>query len=300
MQDAELAPSGGKSMRGSPLRIDLVGALAALGHEHRLAAFRLLAARGTAGLPAGAIAGKLALQPSALSFHLSHLQRAGLVQSWRVGKQVLYAANAAATDAFLRFLATDCCGGDPKRCGDLARNLIPDREGTMATPRQWNVLFLCTGNSARSIIAESVLRRLGAGRFSAFSAGSQRKGQVNPYAIETLKAFNFPVDNLRSKPWDEFATADAPNLDFVFTVCDSAAGEACPVWPGQPMTAHWGVPDPAGIEGTDVEKKRAFTEAYKMLRRRIEIFTSLPVASLDQVSLQAKLHEIGRPDPSAG
>jgi arsenate reductase len=298
--DLGLALQGSEDMRGSPLRIDLVGALAALGQEHRLAAFRLLASRGPAGLPAGAIAGKLALQPSVLSFHLSHLQRAGLVQSWRVGKQVFYAANAAATDAFLRFLATDCCGGDPQRCGDLAHNLISDREGSMTASRQYNVLFLCTGNSARSIIAESLLRRLGAGKFNAFSAGSQPRGQVNPYAIETLKAFDFPIDNLRSKPWDEFATADAPNLDFVFTVCDNAAGEACPVWPGQPMTAHWGVPDPAEVEGSDLDKKRAFTEAYRMLRRRIEIFTSLPVSSLDRVSLQSKIHEIGRLDRSAG
>jgi arsenate reductase len=292
--DLGLALQGSEDMRGSPLRIDLVGALAALGQEHRLAAFRLLASRGPAGLPAGAIAGKLALQPSVLSFHLSHLQRAGLVQSWRVGKQVFYAANAAATDAFLRFLATDCCGGDPQRCGDLAHNLISDREGSMTASRQYNVLFLCTGNSARSIIAESLLRRLGAGKFNAFSAGSQPRGQVNPYAIETLKAFDFPIDNLRSKPWDEFATADAPNLDFVFTVCDNAAQEVCPIWPGQPMTAHWGVPDPAAVDGTEAEKHLAFADTHRMLSNRISIFVNLPLAAIDRLSLQKKLADIGK------
>jgi ArsR family transcriptional regulator, arsenate/arsenite/antimonite-responsive transcriptional repressor / arsenate reductase (thioredoxin) len=281
-------------MRGAAVRIDLVGALAALGQEHRLAAFRLLAARGVAGLPAGAIAERLAIQPSALSFHLAHLQRAGLVQSWRVGKQVFYAADEAATDAFLRFLTSDCCGGNPQRCADLARELNHDREGPMTAPRIFNVLFLCTGNSARSIIAESLLRRIGAGKFNAFSAGSQPRGRVNPYAIEVLKAFDFPIDGLRSKPWDEFAGADAPNLDFVFTVCDNVAGEACPVWPGQPMTAHWGVPDPAEVEGTDLDKKRAFTETHRMLRRRIEVFTSLPIASLDEVSLRKEVTAIGR------
>jgi len=283
-------------MRGAPVKVDLVGALAALAQEHRLAAFRLLAARGPAGLPAGAIAAKLALAPSALSFHLAHLERAGLVQSWRAGRQIFYAADQAATQAFLRFLVGDCCGGDPTRCADLAASLQDPKEDTMTGPRIFNVLFLCTGNSARSIIAESILRRLGAGKFVAYSAGSQPRGQVNPLAIEVLKAFNFPTDGMRSKSWEEFATADAPNLDFVFTVCDDAAGEACPVWPGQPMTAHWGIPDPAAVEGSDVDKKRAFTLAYKAMNQRIGIFVNLPIASLDQVSLQSRVREIGRLD----
>ncbi len=286
-------------MRGAPVRIDLVGALAALGQEHRLAAFRLLAARGAAGLPAGSIAGRLAIQPSALTFHLAHLQRAGLVQSWRVGKQVFYAVNEAAADGFLRFLANDCCGGNPQRCADLARELIHDKEDFLTAPRQFNVLFLCTGNSARSIIAESLLRRLGAGKFNAFSAGSRPRGQVDPYAIDVLKAFDFPVVNLRSKPWEEFAAPDAPNLDFVFTVCDAAAGEPCPVWPGQPVTAHWGVPDPAAATGPDTDRRRAFTEAYRMLRRRIEVFASLPIAALDDVSLKREVAAIGRSEASA-
>jgi ArsR family transcriptional regulator, arsenate/arsenite/antimonite-responsive transcriptional repressor / arsenate reductase (thioredoxin) len=283
-------------MRGAPAKVDLIGALAALAQEHRLAAFRLLAARGPAGLPAGAIAAQLAIAPSALSFHLSQLERAGLIQSWRAGRQIFYAADQASTETFLRFLVGDCCGGNPALCTDLAASLATLKEGTMTAPRIFNVLFLCTGNSARSIIAESVLRRLGAGKFNAYSAGSDPKGQVNPYAIEVLKAYDFPTDGLRSKPWDEFATPDAPNLDFVFTVCDNAAGEACPVWPGQPMTAHWGIPDPAAVEGTDLEKKRAFTEAYQAMNRRIGIFVSLPIASLDEVSLQSRVRDIGQVD----
>src|SRR5271166_539298 len=159
--------------------------------------------------------------------------------------------------------------------------------------RQFNVLFLCTGNSARSILAESILRRDGKGRFNAYSAGSHPKGAVNPFALKVLEAYDYPTDGFRSKSWDEFAKPGAPDLDFVVTVCDSAAGEACPVWPGQPMTAHWGIEDPAVVEGTDVEKERAFVTAFKYLRNRISIFTSLPIKSLDSLTLGARLREIG-------
>jgi arsenate reductase len=145
--------------------------------------------------------------------------------------------------------------------------------------RVFNVLFLCTGNSARSIMAESILRKDGAGRFKAFSAGSQPKGAVNPFALKVLAALNYPTDNMRSKSWDEFAGPDAPEMDFVFTVCDSAAGETCPFWPGQPMTAHWGIEDPAAVEGTDIEKEAAFVTAARYLKNRITAFTNLPLAS---------------------
>ena len=157
-----------------------------------------------------------------------------------------------------------------------------------------NVLFLCTGNSARSILAESILNREGAGKFRAFSAGSQPKGEVHPYAIDLLKKLNYQTDKLRSKNWDEFAAADAPKLDFVFTVCDNAANEVCPIWPGQPMTAHWGLPDPAAAEGTEAERRFAFADAYRMLNNRISVFVSLPLKSLDKLSLQKRLEEIGR------
>lgn len=160
--------------------------------------------------------------------------------------------------------------------------------------RSYNVLFLCTGNTARSILAEGILRQDGAGRFNAYSAGSQPKGVVNPFALKALDALGYPTDAYRSKSWEEFAKPSAPVMDFVFTVCDSAAGEACPVWPGQPMTAHWGVEDPAAVEGTDIEKERAFVQAAKYLKNRISTFLSLPLASIDQLSLQHRLRDIGR------
>jgi arsenate reductase len=159
--------------------------------------------------------------------------------------------------------------------------------------QSYNVLFLCTGNSARSIIAEAILNKLGAGRFQAYSAGSQPKGQVNPRTIELLKALGYDTSGFRSKSWSEFAKPGAPPLDFVFTVCDNAAGEACPVWPGQPMTAHWGVPDPAEAKGTPAEIALAFKDAYRMLHQRIGVLTALPIRSLDHLSLQMRLKEIG-------
>ena len=158
----------------------------------------------------------------------------------------------------------------------------------------FNVLFLCTGNSARSIMAEAILNRVGAGKFRAFSAGSQPKGRVHPEALQLLKGLGYDTSAFRSKSWGEFVDPGAPLLDFVFTVCDNAAGEVCPVWPGQPMTAHWGVPDPAEAEGNPAQIALAFKDAYRMLNQRIGIFTSLPLRSLDRLSLQSKLREIGR------
>ena len=157
----------------------------------------------------------------------------------------------------------------------------------------FNVLFLCTGNSARSILAEAILSREGMGKFKSFSAGSQPKGEVHPYAVDLLKKLNYVTDDLRSKNWDEFAGADAPEMDFVFTVCDNAAAEACPVWPGQPMSAHWGVPDPVAAEGTEAERRFAFADTYRMLSNRISIFVNLPMTSLDRLTLQEKLDQIG-------
>jgi arsenate reductase len=160
--------------------------------------------------------------------------------------------------------------------------------------RPFNVLFLCTGNSARSIMAEAILNKIGAGKFRAFSAGSQPKGRVHPEALQLLQSLGYDTSSFRSKSWSEFADPGAPLLDFVFTVCDNAAGEVCPVWPGQPMTAHWGVPDPAEAKGTPAEVALASKDAYRMLNQRIGIFTSLPLRSLDRLSLQSKLREIGR------
>lgn len=168
---------------------------------------------------------------------------------------------------------------------------MPD---AVSSDRIYNVLFLCTGNTARSILAEAILRKEGKGRFNAFSAGSFPKGSVNPFALKLLQKLDYPIEGLRSKSWDEFAVEGAPKMDFVFTVCDNAAGEACPFWPGQPMTAHWGLEDPAAVEGSDEEKEAAFKMAALYLKRRIDLFTSLPLASIDRMTLGAKLRDIGQ------
>ena len=172
-------------------------------------------------------------------------------------------------------------------------------KGTRENP--YNVLFLCTGNSARSIIAEAVMNRFGAPKFKAYSAGSHPKGEVNPHTITLLKNLNYKTDEYRSKNWEEFATPNSPKLDFVFTVCDNAAGEMCPIWPGQPMSAHWGVPDPAAVEGSEAVISQAFADALRMLQNRITIFCALPLAGLDRLSLQKKIDQIGKMarDPNA-
>ena len=164
---------------------------------------------------------------------------------------------------------------------------------TAQADRVYNVLFLCTGNSARSILAESILRKAGAPHFRSFSAGSQPKGEINPFALKVLASYGFPTDGFSSKSWDEFAKPGAPELHFVFTVCDNAAGEACPYWPGQRMTAHWGIEDPAAVEGTDIEKERAFVTAFRYMRSRIQAFTSLPLQSIDALALKRNLDDIG-------
>lgn len=163
----------------------------------------------------------------------------------------------------------------------------------MTTDRVYNVLFLCTGNSARSILAESILNAEGKGRFKAYSAGSQPKGEVNPHALKELAALGYQSTGFRSKSWDEFAETGAPEIDFIFTVCDSAAGEACPVWIGHPMTAHWGIEDPAAVEGSEVEKGRAFAQAARFLKNRIMSFISLPITSIDKLALETHLRQIG-------
>lgn len=168
------------------------------------------------------------------------------------------------------------------------------------TNRIYNVLFLCTGNTARSVLAEGILRKDGAGRFNAFSAGSQPKGVVNPFALKVLGAYGYPTEGFRSKSWEEFSGPDAPQMDFVFTVCDSAAGESCPIWPGRPMTAHWGIEDPAAVEGTDIEKERGFNAAFLYMRARISAFTALPIASVEKMVLGRSLKDIGRMDGSTG
>ena len=165
--------------------------------------------------------------------------------------------------------------------------------------RPFNLLFLCTANSARSILAESILRKDGAGRFNAYSGGSQPKGQVNPLALKTLAWFEYPTDGLRSKSWSEFAEPGAPVMDFIITVCDDAAGEACPVWPGQPMSAHWGIEDPSSVPGQEYEREAAFRQSFRYMKNRINIFISLPIRSLDEMSLQRKVSDIGQLEGSS-
>lgn len=166
--------------------------------------------------------------------------------------------------------------------------------------RVYNVLFLCTGNSARSILGEAILNHVGQGRYQAYSAGSKPKGEVHPMTLETLRKAGIPTEGLHSKPWDEFATVDAPKMDFVFTVCDNAAGEACPVWPGQPVTAHWGIDDPAAVDGLQFKKEAAFEDAMKYLRNRIAAFMSLPLATIDRMTLTSKLQGIGTLEGTTG
>jgi len=176
--------------------------------------------------------------------------------------------------------------------------LLHERRKKLVSDRVYNVLFLCTGNSARSILAESILRKDGNGRFRAFSAGSQPKGDVHPIALCVLESMNYPTDGLRSKTWEEFAVPDAPVMDFVFTVCDNAAGESCPIWPGQPMTAHWGIEDPAAIEGSDIQRETAFVSAFRFMKNRIAAFTALPLGSIDAMALGTKLRDIGNSEGS--
>jgi protein-tyrosine-phosphatase len=176
----------------------------------------------------------------------------------------------------------------PRKAEDEGECGVTERE------RPYNVLFLCTGNSARSILAEAIIDRYSNGQFKGYSAGSFPKGAVNPLALKLLNQMRLPTAHLRSKPWDEFAVAGTPVMDFVFTVCDQAAGEACPVWPGQPVTAHWGIPDPAAVQGSEAERNLAFSDAYRMLERRIKLFLSLPLATLDRMTIIRKVREIGR------
>lgn len=160
--------------------------------------------------------------------------------------------------------------------------------------RPYNILVLCTGNSARSILAEALFNTLGVGRFKAYSAGSRPTGRVNPFAIEQVQALGYPIDGLRSKSWDEFAQADAPQMDFIVTVCDNAAGEVCPLWPGQPVTAHWGFPDPAVVEGSDEQKRAAFAQTLRQIRNRVQLFLSLPLETLDRMAIESRMKAIGR------
>ena len=270
---------------------DFVEKLTTLGHPQRLAVFRMLVRRFPDAVPAGEIGAALGLKPSTLSVYLAALRRAGLVMQERQGTWLLYSANMAGAQDLIRFLFEDCCRGRPDCClpSDLGRGSFTDM-----TDRRYAVLFICTGNSARSIFAEAILREIGGDRFDAYSAGVRPHSELNPYALEVLKGNGHDVSVLRAKNIAEFQGEDAPWLDFVFTVCDQAANEECPAWPDQPLTAHWGVPDPVKATGNPAERRLAFREAYKTLRHRIQLFAALNVAALDRVSLQRQVDDLGR------
>jgi ArsR family transcriptional regulator, arsenate/arsenite/antimonite-responsive transcriptional repressor / arsenate reductase (thioredoxin) len=264
-------------------------ALTTLGHPGRLAVFRLLMRFAPQGVRPMEIAEALDLKPNTLSNHLSGLEQAGLSDVAREGRSLFYRIRVAQVSELVGYLVNDCCRGRPDICLPLLRPMEHDM-----ADRAWNVLFLCSGNSARSIFAEAILNDVGKGRFTASSAGTRPGTELNPFALEVLAREGLDITRLRSKHVTEFQVADAPRMDFVFTVCDLAAGEDCAPWPGQPMTAHWGVPDPVKATGTDAEKALAFAQAFGNLRRRILAFAALPFAELEKVALQNHLDALGK------
>lgn len=266
---------------------------AVLAQETRLNLVRLLASRGASGMAAGDASALLNVPPSTLSFHLGALEQAGLVRSARRGRHIIYAVRFAGLRELLSFLTETCCAGRPEFCGDLAR-LLPDaveEETTMAPA--FNVLFICTRNSARSILAEAILAKIGRGKFNAYSAGSAPAAAPMPEALDRLEAMGHDVSRLRSKSWREFTRPDAPRVDFVLTLCDPEEGEACPDLGERPITATWPFPDPAKFSGSPVERTALLNQLYGMIRRRLEAFTSLPFGTLERMTLRARLEELG-------
>lgn len=262
--------------------------LSALGHPGRLRVFRLLMRHAPQGVRPTEMAAGLGLRANTLSHHLSDLEQAGLVRADRQGRSIRYAARIDTAAALLGYLFADCGRGRP----DLSPVLSLPPESVMPQTN-WNVLFLCSGNSARSIFAEALLRDLGAGRFVAHSAGTRPSAAPHPFALEVLGRNGHDLAGLRSKPLSDFQAPDAPQMDFVFTVCDTAAAEECPPWPGQPISGHWGLPDPVKATGTDAEKALVFAQTYAALRRRIAAFAALPVDQLDRLTLQHQVDRIG-------
>ena len=270
---------------------DAATAFAALSVDARLNLMRLLMAEGPSGLPAGDLSGRLGLPPSTTSFHLAALERAGLTQSTRQGRQIVHAARIAGVRRLLGFLTETCCGGRPELCGDLARLLPPWPEEDQGMTPAFNVLFLCTHNSARSIMAEAILEKHGGGRFHAYSAGSKPIAKPNAEVMAKLHTLGHDTDKLRSKSWNEFIGPSAPQLDFVITLCDTPHRQVCPDFGDMAVTAAWPLPDPAKFTGSPVERAALLNELYASLRRRIDIFTALPFASLDRMAMKKRLDE---------
>ncbi|MFN3661618.1 helix-turn-helix domain-containing protein [Yoonia sp.] len=270
------------------METDITTRLTTLGHPQRLAVFRLLMRRYPDRVPAGEMSAALGIKPSTLSAYLSALTQAGLVTQHRVATSLQYSIAMDAVNATVQDLYNDCCRGRPDLCAPAPLGHNPMTQTT------YNVLFICTGNSARSIFAESILRKEAGDRFIAYSAGTMPRSDLNPFALEVLRQKGHDISVLESKNVSAFTGPDAPAFDFVFTVCDQAANEECPAWSGQPVSAHWGMPDPVKATGTDAEKSLAFQRAYGALHNRIKLFTALPLATLDRMSLQKAVDDIGR------
>ena len=271
-------------------------AFAALGQDTRLDLLRVLLGAGPSGLAAGDLSARLGVPPSTLSFHLRALDQAGLIAATRQGRSLIYAAQIDRLRALLGFLADACCDGQPTRCGDLHRLFDTPRETARMTPATFNVLFLCTRNSARSIMAEAILDSLARGRFRAFSAGSDTlpTGPL-PAVLAQLRALGHDVSGLRSKSWDEFTGPGAPRMDFVIALCDTLNLQACPDFEGTHVTAAWPLPDPAKFGGSETERATLLNELYAALHRRLSIFTNLPFDALDRMALKARLDELAQP-----
>ncbi|GFE50039.1 ArsR family transcriptional regulator [Roseobacter cerasinus] len=267
---------------------DSILRLSTLSHPHRLAVFRLLMRRYPDKVRAGEIASVLTLKASTTSVYLSALTDAGLIRQERQGTSLRYSANTGAAAELIDFLFIDCCRSRPDLCPPLTKGAQPMTDTT------YNVLFICTGNSARSIFAEAILRDLEGGRFKVFSAGTNPGSKLNPLAVEMLKGKGHDTSLLRSKHISEFQQPESPQMDFVFTVCDQAANEDCPAWDGQPISAHWGLPDPVKADGSLAERRLAFQQTYGALRNRLKAFAALPIDTLDAISLQAAVDSIGQ------
>ena len=276
-------------------------AFAALGQGTRLELLRALLDAGPSGLPAGEIGERIGVPPSTLSFHLRALDQAGLIAATRQGRSLIYAVQFLRLRALLAFLAEACCGGHPDRCGDLGRMLdtITRETKTMQQPT-FNVLFLCTHNSARSIMAEALLTKLAPGRFAAFSAGSDPSpsGPL-PEVLSLLKTLGHDVSGLRSKSWSEFTGPAAPRMDFVLTLCDTLDGQVCPDFGATTVTGAWPLPDPSKFNGSTAERATLLNEVYAGLRRRLEAFISLPITTLDRIALKARVDELADPHAMA-
>lgn len=274
------------------MEIDITHQLTTLGHPKRLAIFRLLVRRYPDQVPAGELAEALDLKGSTLSAYLSALMQARLVTQERHGTSLRYSVDMQEVRHTFDYLFLDCCRGRAELCGLSA---LPGTEPAgRGTRSRYRVLFLCTGNSARSIFAEAILRKEAGDRFDVFSAGTKPKSELNPFALEVLKQNGHDISRLRAKSITEFQGPDGPTFDFVFTVCDQAANEDCPAWVGQPVNAHWGVPDPVKAGGNVAERNLAFHQTYGALRNRILAFAALPIASLDKISLQRALDDLAR------